>query len=557
MHRAALAQAILLMMSALGLGQQATDPLPGRAVIEGAVINASNGRSIPRATVMLRNVSKPSLAKSVRADGVGHFVFKDVDPATYRLSADRLSFFSDIHLAAFQARVEVAAGDHRTGLVVRLLPAAVVTGQVVDENSDPIEHVQVKLLARTYRQGRMVLDAAGIGLTDDRGTYRIYDVHPGHYYVLAEIVPELQTKGLQVIAGNGIVGLLETAGTGEAPPESDIAFSPLFFPGTRNFLEAQALPVNPGDEVHAGFIFMTMPSVSIKGRVTNGLTGAPAVNPAVTASWTEFLEGNARDVRIFPKDGTFEVRGLAPGFYTLRASFSVEGSSYTTQQTVAVGPRGIENVLLVGLPDSEVTGSVRVDDPVVTDTSRRRIALEFLNKETAARSTVSAGPPSMQFQASLHPGDHYTVAARGLSQDYYLKAVLISGHETERNSVVVSDRRAAMELVLSPNGGRIAGQVVDEKNQLVSGSVVLLPEETKRGFPDLFRKTSADNKGAFALRGVPPGTYQLLAFDDVDLNELMNQPELIKHYADRGQTVIVAEKGVYSVPLQIIRVGEQ
>jgi hypothetical protein len=502
-------------------------------------------------------VRRPSLAKSVRADGAGHFVFRDVDPATYRLSADRQSFFSDVRLAAFQSRLDVAAGDHRTGLVVRLLPAAVVTGQVVDEHSEPMQHVQVKLLSRAYRQGRMVLDAAGIGLTDDRGTYRIYDVRPGHYYVLAEITPELQAKGLQVIATSGIVGLLQTAGTGEVPPESDVAFSPLFFPGTSNFLEAQALPVGPGDEVHAGFIFMTMPSVSIKGKITNGLTGAPADNPTVTASWTEFLEGTVRDVRVFPKDGTFEVRGVAPGFYTLRASFSVEGSSYTTQQSVAVGPHGLENVLLVGLPDSEVTGSVLVDDPSLTETPSRRIALEFQNRETPARASASARPPTMEFQTSLHPGDHYTVLARGLYQDYYLKAVRVSGREMERNDVVVSDRRAAMELVLSPHGGHITGLVVDEKNQPVSGSVVLIPEEAKRGFPDLFRKTGVDSKGAFTLPGVPPGSYQLLAFDDVDLNELMDHPELLKHYAEKGQTVTVAEKGAYTVPLQIIRTVEQ
>jgi hypothetical protein len=362
---------------------------------------------------------------------------------------------------------------------------------------------------------------------------------------------------LQIIATSGIVGLLETAGTGEAPPESDTAFSPLFFPGTSDFLEAQALPVGPGDEVHAGFIFMTMPSVSIRGKITNGLTGAPAENPAVSASWTEFLEGTIRDVRVSAKDGTFEVRGVSPGSYTLRASFSVEGSTYTTQQTVAVGPHGLDNVLLVGLPDSEVTGSVLVDDPALTDTPFRRIALEFQDKETAARSTASARPPTMEFQASLHPGDHYTVFARGLYQDYYLKAVRISGHEMERNDVVVSDRRAAMELVLSPNGGHITGFVVDEKNQPVSGSVVLLPEEAKRGFPDLFRKIGVDSKGTFTLSGVPPGSYQLLAFDDVDLNELMDHPELLKPYAEKGQTVTVAEKGAYTVPLQIIRTSEQ
>lgn len=555
MRRAALAPAFLLVMSAFVPGQQTVEASPDRAVIEGSVINAQNGRGVPRANVVLRNVRKPAWAKSVRCDGVGHFVFKDLDPGVYRLSADRQSFFSDVRHAAFQTRIEVAAGDHRADLVVRLMPTAVVTGQVVDENSDAMQHVQVKLLARNYRQGRMVLDTEGLGLTDDQGIYRIYDVRPGNYYILAEITPELQAKGLQVIATTGIVGLLEAAGTGEAPPERDIAFTPLFFPGTSNFLEAQALPVAPGDALHASFIFTTMPSVSIKGKVTNGLTGAPALNPSVSASWSEYLEGYARDVRISPKDGTFEVRGLAPGLYTLRASFGVDDSNYTAQQTVIVGPHGTDNVLLVALPDSEVAGSVRLDDPPPTGNPLIRFAVEFQDKETAARSNASAAPPGLQFLAKMHPGDHYLVSARGLPQDYYLKAVRVSGHEVERNNVVVSDRHGAMELELSPNGAHIDGLVFDEQDQPVSGAVVLVPEEAKRGFIDLFRKTGANSKGAFTLRGVPPGSYKLLAFDDVDLDELMAHPELVKQFGDKGETVIVAEKGGYSVPLKIIRVA--
>jgi Carboxypeptidase regulatory-like domain len=159
----------------------------------------------------------------------------------------------------------------------------------------------------------------------------------------------------------------------------------------------------------------------------------------------------------------------------------------------------------------------------------------------------------MRFQVKLHPGDRYTVAARGLPADYYLKAVRISGHDVERNDVVVSDRRGEMELVLSPDGGHIEGLVVDEKDQPTNGAVVMVPEEEKRSFADLFRKTGANSKGAFTLRGVPPGTYKLLAFDDVDLDDLINHPELLQHYADRAQSVIVSEKGNYSVPLQIIR----
>src|SRR5215471_6717220 len=550
MHKAAMVLTLLSAIFALASGQE--NP-PDRAVIEGNVINSQTGRGIPRADVVLRNLNRLGWAKSARADGAGHFNFKDLDPGTYQLSANRQNFFFDVRHRTLQPGLGIAAGEHRKGIVLRLQPAAVVTGQVVDDNSDPMQHVQVKLLIRTHRGGRTVLDSAGLGLTDDRGIYRIYDVRPGNYYVLAEITPELQAKGLQVIATTGIVGVLEVAGTGEAPAEREIAFSPLFFPGTRNFLEAHTLPVGPGDEIHAGFIFMTMPSVSIKGRVTNGITGAVAQNPTVSASWSEYVEENAPDVRVSSKDGTFEVRGLAPGLYTLRASFSWDGMNYRTQQTVDVGPSGAENVLLVGLPDSDVSGSVRVDNPPVADPPVRRVAVEFQSKDTAERSSASTGPSTLQFQVKLHPGEHYTVAARGLPADYYLKTVRVSGHDVERNDVMVSDLRSQMELVLSPDGGRIEGLVVDEKGQPINGAVVLVPEETRRGFADLFRKTRANNKGAFTLRGVPPGSYKLLAFDDVDLQDLIDHPELLEQYPGRSESLTVSEKGDYSVPLQIIR----
>jgi protocatechuate 3,4-dioxygenase beta subunit len=527
-------------------------------MIEGLVINTVNGRGIPRADVVLRNLRKPGLANAVRADDNGHFLFKSVEPGLYRLSADRPSFFIDPRQKVVQLRFEVAAGDHRKDLLLRLLPAAVVTGQVVDEHSDPMQHVQVKLLARTHRDGRLALDAAGLGLTDDRGMYRIYDVLPGNYYVLAEITPELQEKGMQVVATTGIVGLIQVAGTGEPAPERDIAFSPLFFPGTRDFLEAQALPVGAGQEVQAGFIFTTMPSVSIRGRVTNGITGAPGENPTVSASWSEYVEGSARDVRMSPQDGGFEVRSLAPGLYTLRASFSKDGETFTAQQTVAVGPHGVDNVLLAAFPDSDVTGRVIVENPPPTGNRLTSMGMEFRSQDTTARSTASAQGPTMQFQTRVRPGERYIVSARGLPGDYYLKAVRVSGHDVERNNVMVSERRGAMDLVVSPDGGHIGGFVVDENDQFVSGAVVLVPEESRRGLPDLFRKVRADSKGAFALRGLSPGAYALYAFDDIDLDDVINHPEILNQYATRAKSLVVSEKGAYTIFLQIIRAaGEE
>jgi hypothetical protein len=53
------------------------------------------------------------------------------------------------------------------------------------------------------------------------------------------------------------------------------------------------------------------------------------------------------------------------------------------------------------------------------------------------------------------------------------------------------------------------------------------------------------------LRGLPPGTYSLIAFDGPDSDELMNDPDLLKSYEDRSETVIVSEKGHYAPLLRL------
>jgi len=59
---------------------------PQYAVVEGAVINAQNSRTIPRASVTLQGAHGVG-SKSVRADGNGHFLFQHVEPGKYKLVA--------------------------------------------------------------------------------------------------------------------------------------------------------------------------------------------------------------------------------------------------------------------------------------------------------------------------------------------------------------------------------------------------------------------------------------------------------------------------------------
>jgi hypothetical protein len=109
--------------------------------------------------------------------------------------------------------------------------------------------------------------------------------------------------------------------------------------------------------------------------------------------------------------------------------------------------------------------------------------------------------------------------------------------------------RGDLEIVLSPAGARIEGSLFDEKDQPTSGSVLLVPDVP--GPPDLFRRTSADSKGKFTLRGVAPGSYRLLAVESVNLDTEINDPDFLRTIGNRGESLIVDESGRYTVSLRL------
>jgi hypothetical protein len=534
--------------------------VPPSAVVEGSVINTQNSRTIPRATVSLSRL-RGGGGKSVRADGNGHFIFEHVEAGSYKLIAERQGFFSDARLREYQPVFDVAEGQHLKNMPVRLMPSALVTGQILDEYNDPVQDVGVKLLTIKMRLGQMVLSPAGQTVSDDRGQFRIPGLHPGRYYVVVEYksgklaFDPVRTAVTQQLTRQTAIANSRNGGADVAIPlqpettEPAFTYPPLFYPSTDDFQQAQAVVLRPGDEVEADFLIVSAPVVSITGRVTNGMTGAPALTAQVSAYWTPYMEGEGLPARISPEDGRFEVRGVAPGHYTLRGSFTADGISYAGEQTVEVGIRGAQNVEIALLPDFVAAGHV-----TVTGAPRNplgRVIIEFTGEGLMPRVRANANSPEFKFEAQLRPERRYRATVRNLPEDYYLKAVELSGHELPPGNVVVSGTRAEMDLVLSPAGGHIEGVLYDGKDQPTRGSILLVPDVTEPGPPDLFRRTSADSKGKFTLRGVAPGSYRLIALESLDLDMEINAPDFLRTIGNRSEGLIVEENGKYAVSLKL------
>lgn len=526
------------------------------AVVEGMVINAQNSRTIPRASVNLVGMEGAG-SRSTRADGGGHFIFQHVEPGHYKLAAERQGFFSDEQKREYQPVFQVAAGEHVKNMPVRLMPTAVISGEIVDEYDEVLQNVEVKLLAARTRMGQMYLTWAGRAMTDDLGRYRISGLRPGKYYLMAEYKPNQRL--VEQITAQLVENTLARIQPGssshltiespEVSPEPAFTYPPLFYPGSGDFHQAQALKLNPGDEMGANFLFISSPVVAIKGRVTNGMTGAPATGAKVTAYWTDYVEGEGLPAQISPSDGTFVIRGLAPGFYKLRATFTEDGQVYEGEQAVEVGEQGAENVEISPLPDFAVAGHVTL----VSDgrTTASRVVVDFAGEGPMRRVDVSATTPEFKFEAQLRPEKRYHVNVLNLPEDCYLKSLLLSGHEAPPDYLVVNGRRGELELVVSPFGGRIEGTLLDATDKPNRGSVLLAPDGNDPGPPELFRRARADSQGKFTFRGVPPGSYRLLGWESLDLLDEVNESGFSAKVAGRRDLITVEERGRYTVSVKL------
>jgi len=85
---------------------------------------------------------------------------------------------------------------------------------------------------------------------------------------------------------------------------------------------------------------------------------------------------------------------------------------------------------------------------------------------------------------------------------------------------------------------------------IANAIVVDVPMAEHRTRPDLYQRDITDESGHFNLRGLNPGKYTVLAFED--LQEDVRQPEFLKSYRTRGETIQLDEGNRKNVVLKLI-----
>src|ERR1035441_10095546 len=175
------------------------------ASLEGTVVNQATGQ--PLAGVHVRLVTgdftdsgADQIVYGAISDRAGHFSVTNMKPGIYLVIPERAGF-----VAAPSAKpatpvtfVPLKPGQQLAGYKLEMTPYATISGRVVDEYGDPVQHVAVQLAPVAGGAQIDPFIEPQSGSTNDRGEVHLVAA-PGRYYLKAsdfflhhESAPEIQ-----------------------------------------------------------------------------------------------------------------------------------------------------------------------------------------------------------------------------------------------------------------------------------------------------------------------------------------------------------------------------
>jgi protocatechuate 3,4-dioxygenase beta subunit len=540
-------QTFRAVLLALGFFAQSDVTPPARALAEqaaagrnlrvsGTVVDASTGQPLARARVFLTPADEHDSGEFALSGDDGRFAFENLAPGHYVLGAGRKGYVQQLYKQHEQFSTAIIVGPDvvTENLRFELHPAASISGQVVDERTEPVRNARVILFHQTVPFGRLTSAREREIGTDDRGRYRFGHLAPGVYFVAASAQPwyaqRVTHQRIQQTDGAGERTYQEFT-NGE--PELDVIYPVTFFSHADDLAGAVPITLHAGDSEVADFFLQALPALHMLIH-----SASSSENENVYAQVTQTLSNGshiqvqASSQQIAP--GLVEITGLPPGKVRLGLVSSKEGESSTRWHNVELAG-DTEISALETRPSATVSGVVKFDDSA----PRRSSITLRLSSRPANEEFVMQADENGEFSlkgGSLPPGTYDLLV--GQPPAAAVKTLSATGAKVDGRSLEIGEgQEVRLNVVVSRGTGRISGVALKDGKTIDGVMVVLVPELPEHNLA-LFRRDQSDSDGSFNLNGVVPGKYTVVAIESA-WELAWFQPSVIKKYLAGGEAVHV------------------
>jgi protocatechuate 3,4-dioxygenase beta subunit len=547
----------VFLISVLLLSPAQTSPAaPKTASISGIVIKEPGSEPLKKVLVqVVAENQKEGGNYTASTDADGNFHVDGVEPGRYRIFFERTGFVA-VNERGSKADINIFAvkpGQTLENLTFRMLPTAVISGRITDEDGDPMS--DVRIVAQMEKPGKMKHELEGATSTNDLGEFRLSGLFPGRYTVAATPPPDF--RDYERLAKPAVAA---DSGDNSAAKHPETRYLTTYYPGTFDAAQASIVVLKAGDDMPVNIALLQSRTYRVRGIITGIGAGE---KPIIEMRSKSGDSNRANSVDVGP-DGQFEVRGVAPGTYSLMATAGTESHSLFAREDIVVTAGDVEGIKLSPSPSFTMSGHIRVEG--ASNASITQYAVNLRPAGSPDNSSIYISQDVFGTNAAVDRlgnfewgnviRGNYVVQVFGGDRPggLFLKSAKIGGQDITTG--FLAGGPATMDLVVSYNGGSVEGKVVEKEGDAdgdhpaANATVVAVPEEKYRNLPDRFAGGATDQYGHFTIRALPPGSYTLYAWEYVDEN-VYSDPDFLKSQESFGKAIKIEENSRQVLDLKL------
>jgi hypothetical protein len=509
--------------------------------IAGTVVSATTGAPLSQARISVAETRARGKVISMITAEDGHFEFSPLRAAKYSLQGAKRGYISAGYEQHEQYTTGIVTGPEYSteNLVLRLTPMALITGHVFDESGDPARSAQVTLYFENHAGGMSRITRYANSISDDRGFFDFSLLRPGKYYISVSAKP---WYAIHPSTAEGEAG----SAAGQVLPSLDVAYPTTYFSEATEADSATPIEVKGGDRLEVDVHLNPVPALHLIFRVPENGAGQmngfriPELQKHVFESEEYVQSDGMRPVA----PGVYEITGVAAGRYAVRIRSADSGQLEQSAEVDLVRDGQDLNE-----SKGEPLGSLKV---MVKMAGEELLPKQYnVGLQNSRRRFVAfeQGDPTGQFTfADLAPGK-YAILVVSATMPFSVVKTSSPGGDSPGHDVNVT-AGAAVEVTASVAAGKVSIEgVVHKKGKPVAGVMVALVPNDPVAHIELFRRDQSDSDGTFALSGVIPGSYTIVAVEDAWGLEWL-QPNVLARYVQHGQNLTIGElmRGTVDLP---------